>query len=225
MKHLLIILSMIVLALAPINSNAKKKSDIPQVTVEGLVLVPNTQNLAHVWAKPGANLAYYDRVLLAEPYVAFKKNWKRDQNDIGIRVTNAEMNRIKITAKELFMEVFTEELEKAGYAMATERADDVLLVKPAIIDLNVNAPNVLNAGMDRVFTKTAGSMTLYIELYDSVTDDLLAKAMDSKSDRDPGGVMNFASGPANRAVAKQMMRPWADALVKGLDRSRKQTSQ
>lgn len=225
MKYFLIVLSLAVMALAPVTSMAKKSSKIPQVTVEGLELVPDVEGLAHVWAEPGANLSQYNRVLLAEPYVAFKKNWKRDQNDIGTRVTNADMNRIKITAKDIFMEVFTEELEKSGYVLATERAEDVLLIKPAIIDLNVQAPNVLEAGINRTYSKTAGSMTLYMELYDSETDDILAKAMDPKTDRDSGGFQSFMSGPANRQVAKQMMRPWAEALVRGLDRSRKVTSE
>lgn len=225
MKYFLIVLSLAVMALAPVTSMAKKSSKIPQVTVEGLELVPGVEGLAHVWAEPGANLSQYNRVLLAEPYVAFKKNWKRDQNDLGTRVTNADMNRIKISAKDIFMEVFTEELEKAGYVLATERAEDVLLIKPAIIDLNVQAPNVLEAGINRTYSKTAGSMTLYMELYDSETDDILAKAMDPKADRDPGGFQSFMSGPANRQAAKQMMRPWAVALVRGLDRSRKVTSE
>lgn len=224
MKYLLIVLSFVILGLAPVSGFAKKKN-IPQVTVEGLELIPHVENLAYVWAEPGADLSQYDRVYLAEPYVAFKKNWKRNQNDLGARVTNADMNRIKANVKELFMEVFSEELQKAGYVLANERADDVLLIKPAIIDLDVNAPNVLEAGINRTYAATAGSMTLYMELYDSVTDDLIAKAMDSKADRDTGGFMNFRAGPANQQVAKAMMRPWADALVKGLDRSRKETSQ
>ena len=195
------------------------------MTVEGLELVPHVENLAYVWAEPGADLSQYNRVLLAQPYVAFKKRWKQHQNNIGARVTNAEMNRIKESAAEMFMLVFTEELEKAGYVLTDERAEDVLLVKPAIIDLDVNAPNTLNSGTDRVYTSSAGSLTLYMELYDSETDDLIAKAMDSKSDRTSAGVMSWKSGPANQQVGMDIMRPWAVALVKGLDRSRSSTKQ
>ena len=224
MKYLLIILSLIVLGLAPISSFAKK-SKVPEVTVEGLELIPNTKDIAHVWAEPGADLAQYNRVLLAQPYVAFKKHWKRQQNDIGARVTNADMNRIKETVVELFMVVFTEELEKAGYVLTDERAEDVLLVKPAIIDLDVNAPNVLDAGINRTYTSKAGSLTLYMELYDSETDDLIAKAMDARSDRTSAGVMSWKSGPANKQVGMDLMRPWAVALVRGLDESKESTKQ
>jgi hypothetical protein len=50
MKKLLVILCMVVLVAAPVASFAKKKSEIPQTTIEGLVLVPDTTGIAMVWA-------------------------------------------------------------------------------------------------------------------------------------------------------------------------------
>lgn len=217
MKKLLTILSLAVLGIVSVTATAK---DIPEYTVEGLKLVPGTKNIAVVWAEVGADLAQYDRVYLVEPYVAFKKNWQRDQNrSSSLRVSSSDMDRIKIGLKELFMEVFTEELETGGYTLTNERAEDVLIVKPAIIDLNVNAPDVKSAGRSTTYVTSAGSMTLYMELYDSETDDLLAKAMDPAADRDDG-FMQWQTGPANRAAAKRLMKPWAEALRKGLDRAR-----
>jgi hypothetical protein len=211
MKKLLLILSVLILGTVSVATVAKSKNEIPEYTVEGLKLVPNTKNMALVWAEPGANLAQYDRVYLVEPYVAFKKNWKRDQNRGSMKVSNSDMERIKTSVSELFMEVFTEELEKGGYSLATERAEDVLIVKPAIIDLNVNAPDIQNASRSATFTSTAGSMTLYLELYDSETDDLLAKALDPTADRDSGW-MQWQTRVSNRAAGKRMMKPWAEAL-------------
>ena len=70
------------------------------------------------------------------------------------------MERIKTKVSTLFMEVFTEELEKGGYQLATERAEDVLIVKPAIIDLDVNAPDIRTASRVETYARSAGSMTL-----------------------------------------------------------------
>jgi hypothetical protein len=224
MHKLLLVFSIVILGIAPVNGIAKNKKEIPQTTIEGLELVPNTKNLALVWAEPGANLAQYERVYLAEPYVAFKKNWQRDQNRGTMKVKSSDMERIKKDVQELFIEVFTAELEKGGYTLATEQAEDVLLVKPAILDLDVNAPDVRNAGRTNTFTTSAGSMTLYIELYDSETGDLLAKALDPRADRD-SGLMQWQTGPANRSAAKRMMQPWAEALRAGLDEARDVKSQ
>ena len=224
MKNLLIILSFILLATISVTTMAKSKKELPEYTVEGLKLIPGTKDIAIVYAEEGADLSQYDRVYLVEPYVAFKKNWQRDQNRGTIKVRTSDMDRIKVNVKELFMEVFTEELEKGGYELANERAEDVLIVKPAIIDLDVNAPDVMSAGRSNTYTDHAGSMTLYLELYDSETDDLLAKALDPKADS-RAGFMQWQTGPANRAAAKRMMQPWAEALRKGLDRAREGTHQ
>ena len=224
MNKYLLVLSVIMLGAVPAGAIAKSKTEIPEYTVEGLKLVPDTKNIAYVWAEPGADLSQYARVYITEPYVAFKKNWKRDQNRGSIKVSSTDMERIKKDVAALFMEVFTEELQKGGYTMANERAEDVLIVKPAIIDLDVNAPDVRNSGRSNTFATTAGSMTLYIELYDSETDDLLAKAVDPRADRDKG-YMQWQTGPANRMAAIRIMQPWAEALRKGLDEARETTHQ
>jgi len=224
MKKLLLVLSLVLLGVVPASILAKSKTEVPEYTVEGLKRVPDTKDIAYVWAEPGADLSQYARIFLVEPYVAFRKNWQRDQNRGTLKVSSSDMERIKKNVQELFMEVFTEELVKGGYALTDELAEDVLIVKPAIIDLDVTAPDVRSAGRTNTFTTSAGSMTLYIELYDSETGDLLAKALDPKTERDKG-YMQWQTGPANRAAAKRMMEPWAEALRKGLDKARDATQQ
>ena len=225
MKHFLIILSLIVLSMVTVTGIAKSKDDLPEYTVEGLQRIHNPKHMAIVYAEPGADLVQYKRIYLVEPYVAFKKNWKREQNrSISQRVRTSDMEKIKVSVKDLFMEVFTKELEKGGYELANERAEDVLIVKPAIIDLNVNAPDIATSGMTRTFTESAGSMTLYMELYDSETDDLLAKAIDKKADRGHGW-MEWQTRVTNIAAGKRMMQPWAEALRQALDEARDATNQ
>lgn len=226
MKQFLIILSLIVLSTVTVNSIAKSKTDdLPEYTVEGLKRIHNPKHMAVVYAEPGADLEQYGRVYLVEPYVAFKKHWQREQNrSISHRVRTSDMEKIKESVKELFMEVFTEELEKGGYELADERAEDVLIVKPAIIDLNVNAPDIPTSSRSATFTDSVGSMTIYMELYDSETGDLLAKAMDKKADRGSGW-MQWQTRVSNRAAGKRMMQPWAEALRQALDEAREATSQ
>ena len=74
--------------------------------------------------------------------------------------------------------------------------------------------------MNSTYTTSAGSMTLYLELYDSETDDLLAKVLDPKMDRN-SGYMQWQTRVSNRAAGVRMMRPWAIALRNGLDEARK----
>lgn len=225
MKKIVIILSLIIFGLVSVAAIAKEKKEIPEYTVEGLKRVHDATGMAYVWAEEGADLSQYNRIYLVEPYVAFKKNWQRDHNrNTTARVRSSDMDRIIIAVKKIFMEVFTEELETGGYTLANERAEDVLIVKPAIIDLDVNAPDIMSANRSATYASSAGSMTLYLEIYDAVTDDLIAKALDPTGDI-RSGYMQFQSGPANRAAAKRMMRPWAKALRGALDSARGTTSQ
>lgn len=223
MKKLLFLLLIVMLSTVSCTTTPKENTEPPQFSVEGLERIANPQSLAEVWVEPGANLAQYNRVNITEPRISFKKNWQRNYNrgssTLSNQVKARDMDRIKEKVAELFMEVFTEELTTGGYELTKERAEDVLLVNPAIIDLDVNAPDIQSASRNASFTESAGSMTLQIELFDSETGDLLAKALDPKSDR-YSGYMQWQTGPANRSAAKRMMKPWAEALKEGLDRAR-----
>jgi hypothetical protein len=58
-------------------------------------------------------------------------------------------------------------------------------------------------------------MTLYLELYDSVSNTLLARAMDPKADR--RGLAQSANRVTNKAAADRILRQWASALRAHLD--------
>jgi len=199
--------------------------EFPEYTVEGLKRVPHPESLTVVYAEPGANLAQYQRVYLTEPLVAFKKNWQRDKNrSVGTNISSNDMERMKKAAAELFTDVFTKELEKGGYQLVQERAEDVLIVKPAILDLDIPVPDTISAVQGGSYSRNFGSMTMYVELYDSETGDMLAKAMDKRVSHN-SLYMYSQSRPAIRQQARRMMEPWAEALRKGLDRAHQETGE
>jgi len=199
------------------------KKNLPAVNDEGMELVKNS-NLATVYADPGADLSIYNRVMLLDATVAFKKNWKREQNLHGnpMRVKDRDMVKIQEEVAATFREVFTKELVDGGYAMADEPGEDVLLVKPAIVDLDVTAPDIKTPGRTMSYSESAGEMTLNLELFDSLTDDKIAKATDRKRDTYRGW-LQWRTSVSNRADAKRMMRGWAKALTSTLDEARSST--
>ncbi|MFT5139372.1 MAG: hypothetical protein ACI9H8_001777 [Lysobacterales bacterium] len=198
-----------------ISSAVFAKSDLPEITEEGLHKVKDTE-LALVYAKEGVDLSVYDKVWLVETSVAFKKNWQRDQNrSYSHKVSANDMKRIKSDLAELFREVFAETLDEAGHELVSEPAEDVLIVRPAIVNLDVNAPDTRSVGRGYQFVESAGDMTLYVELYDSVTGDLLVKAMDRKADRRSSN-FQWQTKASNRAAAKRALQQWADRLAAGL---------
>ena len=203
--------------------NAVASDDLPEITEEGLHKLKDT-NLGLVYAQPDADLNVYNRVKLLEPSVAFKKNWQRDQNrSYSFKVKASDMERMKKGVAELFMEVFTEELSEGGYELTEEVGEDVLLVRPAIVNLDITAPDVNTPNRSYQFSESAGEMTLYVELYDSATGAIIAKAMDRKRDRDRG-YMQLQTRVSNTQAAKRIMKEWAGTLREALDEAHAATS-
>jgi hypothetical protein len=62
-------------------------------------------------------------------------------------------------------------------------------------------------------------MTLHMELYDSLTGDILAKALDRQEDRQTG-YFEWKDRVTNRAAANRIMQVWANVLKEGLDDAR-----
>ena len=198
-----------------------KKEELPAVTTDGLHLVPDSK-LAIVYAAPDANLAPYKRVKLLDAYVAFKKNWERDQRSrsAASNLTSKDITKIKDSLSAEFHEVFKEALTEAGYELTEESAEDVMIVRPAIINLNVTAPDKMAAGRTTTYTSSAGEMTLYIELWDSVSGDIMAKALDRRADNARAGFYTWTNSVTNRAAAIRILKGWAAILVDALNEAK-----
>ena len=211
-------------------TSAGAKEELPQTTTDGLVLLKDTKMRA-VYVKPGATLAGYSEIGLLDCYVAFRKNWQRDHNDdvidLSRKVSAKEMDEIKTKLAELFREEFTKELqERGGYTMTDKGGDNVLILRPAIVNLDVTAPDIDSPGITRTVVASAGEMTLYMEMFDGATGDIIARVIDPEADGRGGfgmGTGQVANSVTNRAAAQRIIRMWADTLRKALDEVKGQT--
>jgi hypothetical protein len=198
----------------PLAASAAKQP--PQSTFDGLELQPDTK-LAVVYLRPGADFSGYRRIALLEPAVAFRKNWQRDQNSTNpLAVSKKDMEDIRKALGALFLEVFRDQLTKGGYELTDQAGDDVLVLRPAIIDLDISAPAAAEMGRSRTFATSAGAMTLYLEVYDADTNEILGRAVDRKETRDYGRMM-WQNAATNKTEARRLLTDWADTLRNGLD--------
>jgi hypothetical protein len=195
------------------------KDELPDVTVDGLKRI-ETKKIDAMYVAEGATLEPYKRVYLVDCAVSFRKDWARDYNrdtrDLSRRVSDKDMQRIQDALSKEFRTVFTRELERGGYQIATELAGDVLILRPALVNLDVTAPDLNAPGMSYTIVRSAGSMSLYMEMYDGGTNARIAVVMDSRADPD-SGMAQRASRTTNKAAADRILRHWADRLVKALD--------
>ena len=220
----LIQFSLATVLFATAGSAIAKQEELPEVTEDGLHRVPDSK-MAIVYAEPGADLAQYERIQLMDAYVAFKKNWARDQRSRSankLSVNSRDIEKIKGDLAKEFQAVFKKTLEDGGYEVVEESAEDVLLIRPAIINLDVNAPDTMGAGRSTTYTSSAGEMTLYIEIYDSVTGDLIAKALDRRIDNSRNGFYTWTNSVTNSAAAKRILGGWASILLDALNEAKQQ---
>ncbi len=192
---------------------------LPAVTSDGLKRIDSKKVDAVYWAD-GATLSGYDSVMLLDVPVAFRKNWMRDYNStrVGVsdRVDEKDMDRIKSELSQAFREEFTKTLQDRDYKVVDQPGQSVLLLRPAIVDLDANAPDLQTASMSRTYTADAGEMTLYMELYDSVTSAKIGEVADHENAMDSGQFM-YSNRVSNRAEAERILRKWAGLLADALD--------
>jgi hypothetical protein len=186
---------------------------------DNLVAVDDAQ-VAAAFIDPNADFSVFERAMILDTFVSFRSGWERDQRrgTRSMRISSNDMERIKSRVSELFNSVLIESLEADdGFEIVSEPDYDVLLVRAAIIDLDVTAPDTSSAGRSRTYTANSGAATLYIELYDSVSGQIIGRAIDRQAARNPGNMMRWSNRASNTADARRVFRGWADTLRGFLD--------
>lgn len=205
-----------------LSAAAAAEKQLPAVSSDGLHLVPHSK-VRVLYVKPGATLDAYTQVKILDCFVQFADNYQRDYNmdEVGLqgRVSTQDMENIKTKLSAEFTKVFTEVLQKAGHEVVDTVGPNVLLLRPAIVNLEVAAPDTNQAGMGQTFVSSAGQMTLYMEMYDSATSELLARAIDPEAGQE-GGMGFAANRVTNTAAADEILRRWAELLAKHLTESK-----
>jgi hypothetical protein len=200
-----------------ISSSAVAEDANPQF--ENLVPV-GEPNVAVAYIDPDADFSVFKRVMILDTYVTFRSGWERDQRrgTRGTRIRASDMETIKNRVSELFNSVMIESLEADdGFEVVSEPDYDVLLIRAAIIDLDITAPDVSRAGRSRTYVANSGAATLFIELFDSVSGQIVGRAFDRQGARNGGSMMRWSNRATNTADARRVFRGWADTLRDFLD--------
>src|SRR5687768_2680385 len=130
-----------------------------ETTPDGLVRVAS-RSAGGVYRAPGAPFIQYKRFIVEPLTVDFVKKWHKRHPEVSDR----EVRRMRDEAARIFAEEFTEVLvEEGGYTMANGPGEDVLLLAPALTDLDVPAPESDTVEM-RSMSPRRPSMTLTGEL-------------------------------------------------------------
>ena len=189
-------------------------------TQDGLVLQKDTRSSA-VYIKPGASFAQYDEFVILDAFVQMVPHWMADQNELTpMSVTPEDVKRITTWVANEFKVRFTQTLEaNDGFSVVTSGGPNVAVLRPAIIDLDITAPDTWDNPNMTSFVSSTGSATLLLEIYDSVSSTLLARIYNSEESGGDGNV-EWAGGLSNERDAELMFDSWARMLRNALVKAR-----
>jgi hypothetical protein len=183
-------------------------------TPDGLARVQSRQ-VDTLYVKKGATLAPYKRVMLDSVDFAFKQDWQKQHPEVSA----ADLTRVRSQGAAVFYEIFSGALTmNGGFPLTMQAGPDVLRVTATISELDLStAPAV--GGTQRMHVVSPQDLTLLMELRDSQSGALLARAIDRDKGR-ASGDLRVEGDLANSTEARQALQMWAGLLRSALDAAR-----
>jgi hypothetical protein len=186
-------------------------------TWDGLVQVKSKKlNLAYLL--PDADFRAYSKVMFDKPEVAFSKNWQRDFNRSAMtlsgRVSDKDVRDTITEGEASLSKIFPERFTEEGWQVVTEPGPDVLRIGVAIVNLEVNAPERDIPGRSRTYAVDAGEATFAIEARDSLSGQLLGRAVDRREAGE--GPTYRRTYSSNIADFEALFDTWARIAARGL---------
>ena len=187
-------------------------------TWDGLVQV-KAKKVALAYLLPHADFRAYSKVMFDPPQVAFAKNWQRDFNRSAMtlsgRISDKDVRDAVDQGQASLARIFPERFTEEGYQVVTAPGPDVLRLGVAIVNLEVNAPERDIPGRSSSFAVDAGEATFAIEARDSLTGQLLGRAIDRReAGEGPTYRRNYSS---NLADFEALFDTWARIAARGLN--------
>jgi hypothetical protein len=167
----------------------------------------------------GTSFAGYSKLIVDPVEVAFHKNWNPTRPGSNLKLSSADRENIRNGVAKIVQEEFEKALKAGpGWQLVKDAGPDVLRVKAKVLNLYVNAPDTKQAGV-RTITVSSGEMTLLLELYDSESGAILARAIDRQEGRNTGQ-WQMSSSVGNAGDAQEIAMRWAKILRDRLDKAK-----
>jgi hypothetical protein len=196
---------------------SKKTAELDEAMSHDGLEKTKVKGIDLVYVRPGATLASYNKVMLMPVEVQFHKDWDPQRTGSRMKLSTEERENIRSGVSKIVGEEFAEELQKGnGYPVVTAPGPDVLILRPSIINLYANAPDTMEPGRSRTYTVSAGEMTLVLEMFDSETRQVLARAIDRR-EANNSGMMTLSNSVVNASEARALASSWARILRKRFD--------
>ena len=188
-------------------------------TFDGLVRVDNSR-FQNAWADPEVDFSQYKKVMPGGARFEFRAVSKTAGRTTLSRGSQSEFwiseaNRDKLV--DTVSGVFNEEISKAqGWESAEEAGPDVLILRGALLDIVSFVPPEM-IGRGEVYLSSVGQATLVVEGIDSMSGEVVFRAVDRRSIESGGDTMTRANSVSTWAEVRRWARRYATRLREGLE--------
>jgi len=194
-----------------------------EMTHDGLTRLDRTVMDA-VWAREDIDLTGVTKVMFHGLGVEYRNVSGPYSGRAGMTSSRARSGQsefqLDAATRELFEEeirgAFLEEFQTSTvFEVVEEPGPDVLGLHVGLLDVVSRVPPE-TIGRSRVFIDSVGEATLVLELRDSVSHTVLARAVDRRAAQSQGS-MTESNAPRNRAEVRRLGRRWGQILRDGIE--------
>jgi hypothetical protein len=191
-----------------------------EVTFDGLYPVKGGSADA-AWARADADISLYSKIMLQGVGIEYRPGGEsgklyRPGSASGsdyFELTDEQKRKLK----DVLREAFLDELGKSEhFTIVDEPGPDVLLIRGGLLDVVSFVPPE-RIGRSEVFLSRVGEATLVLEIRDSVSEAILARAVDRRAAENAARGFSRSNSVMNRAEVRRMASTWARLLRERLD--------
>lgn len=186
-------------------------------TFDGLRLLSNSR-AQRAWMKPGTDLSRYTSIWPQSAGIQFRPV----ERPRGARARSGQSefpvsDQAKQRVSALMNETFTEELGRLQrFKVVDGPGPDVMIVRGALLDVVSFVPPE-PVGRGDIFISRVGVLTFVVELRDSESNAVIARAVDRRAADRPANTMQASNTVTNRADVRRLARRWATWLRESLE--------
>lgn len=171
----------------------------------------DTKVFEHLWVRKYFEVRSYHKIIFKAPHIEYRPVMKgKGDESAGFALTQ----RQKDSLNEIVTKAFQTELAKSkSFQLTTEPGPDVLIIRGDLLDVVSFVPPSASGRNDLLAVADIGEATLNMELYDSLSDSIMVRALERVVAKHDEGTPPTTAADAVQRTALQ----WASILRERLD--------
>lgn len=170
------------------------------------------------WMRQGADISKYSKIMLQGVGIEYRPGGESGR----LYHARSSADHFEITDQQkaklvqVMRDAFRDELGRSErFTIVDEPGPDVLLIRGGLLDVVSFVPPE-PVGRSEIYLSRVGEATLVLEIRDSVSEAVIARAVDRRAAEDSLG-FNESNRVNNAAEVRRMAKTWARLLRERLD--------